>query len=290
MYIKNRLISLVAKLVVALCSGFSLLLYSGLFQGAPSLDMFKYYSVLATALVFIYYVPAAIGCGYRINKFGLKGSYTFSPPFRGAVIVAVVFSFLLTHVFQPGVSGAMDAVAGPVATFLSQIFVPLLVVADYALFDRKGRFVMGDPPSWLLVPFLYYGYLLVASQLGVTYPNGSNFPYGFIDPDLIGWVRVLGNVVLFAAIYLAAGYILFGIDRLLGLLVKNARKGLDGKAETDGENNKQNTTDSDISAAKTAPEQNAAPQQLQPAAASGPAATAPTLQEIYNEPWPPKKN
>ncbi|MDL2324248.1 Pr6Pr family membrane protein [Ruminococcaceae bacterium OttesenSCG-928-A16] len=219
MCIKNRLASLIYKIVLVLVAGWGLYLNSGLPQGAFAPGMFKYYTIQSNMLVFLFYICAAVFGAIKLAQKGVKGTNTFAPVAKGAVTMAITVTLLIYQfVLAPG--AFTMAGEGALANNLVHLVVPLLVLADWLLFDKKGRYRAGDPFTWLVIPLLYYIYAIIAAVLGVTYHGGSRYPYFFIDADALGWGRSLLNVVVIGAAFLALGYLFWGIDKLLGRVGK----------------------------------------------------------------------
>ncbi len=95
--------------------------------------------------------------------------------------------------------------------------VPLMMVADWALFDKKGSFRIRDPFIWCSVPLAYFLFCLIRAEVGpVLQLVDSRYPYFFIDVDALGGLQVFWNVLLFAAFYIGVGFAFYWIDRKLG--------------------------------------------------------------------------
>ncbi|MBP3884108.1 MAG: Pr6Pr family membrane protein, partial [Olsenella sp.] len=99
--------------------------------------------------------------------------------------------------------------------------VPIMVLLDWVLFDEKGKMPAWGPVSWLSLAAAYLAFTMVAVGVfgmnmgGGTTADVTRYPYTFLDPALSG----AGGVAVFCAAmlvaFLALGYALFGIDRLL---------------------------------------------------------------------------
>ncbi len=49
----------------------------------------------------------------------------------------------------------------------------------------------------------------------MTFYDGNHYPYFFIDSDVLGWGTVMLSVLGLVAAFLAIGYIVFVVDKLL---------------------------------------------------------------------------
>ncbi|KAB1903715.1 Pr6Pr family membrane protein [Micromonospora tulbaghiae] len=87
--------------------------------------------------------------------------------------------------------------------------VPLLAVADWVLFDRRGRLRYRYAAWWLAFPVGYLGFALVRGLIVDSYP------YPFIDAGELGYDGVAISAVGFAAVFWLLGLLFVGVDRLL---------------------------------------------------------------------------
>ncbi|MGR6318344.1 Pr6Pr family membrane protein [Micromonospora soli] len=85
--------------------------------------------------------------------------------------------------------------------------VPLLAIADWALFDRRGRLRPRYAAWWLAFPVAYLGFALVRGLVVHRYP------YPFIDAGQLGYAGVGLSSLFFAVAFWLLGLLFVGIDR-----------------------------------------------------------------------------
>ncbi|MFD6717678.1 hypothetical protein AMK25_07600 [Micromonospora sp. TSRI0369] len=98
--------------------------------------------------------------------------------------------------------------------------VPLLAVADWALFDRRGRLRPRYAAWWLAFPLAYLGFALVRGLVV------DRYPYPFLDAGRLGYDGVAVSAVGFALAFWLLGLLFVGVDWLL------ARTGRSGAAQS----------------------------------------------------------
>lgn len=206
MCIYNKRISLIYKIAVAGVSGFGLYLTSGLRAGAFNPFMLNFFTILANYAVFTYFIVAAVFCA--------RGKSAPLPCLKGAITMAVlatflIYQFVLVPYHSVGYFRWENAIVHQI--------VPLMVLADWALFDLKGRYRAVDPLIWCGLPLAYLGFCLVRAEVGpVLMLVNSRYPYFFIDVDALGIAGVALNTLIFLVCYIALGYALFAVDNALG--------------------------------------------------------------------------
>lgn len=222
MYIKNQKASLIYKTIaVLLCLSGQILVF---IISDFGLGIFLYYTNLSNILCLVYFILAASHC-YRQLKTGDESA--FAPRFKGAVVLAITVTMLVYWLvlrgggFSMGTTSQMvDPSAGSTAysvmDMIVHLLVPLTTIFDWLLFDPKGSYKRYDPVLWLGIPLIYYGLTIVIAQTGFTFIGGVRYPYFFINPDLIGYQNVALFVAGIILAFLMIGYLLYGLDRLLG--------------------------------------------------------------------------
>ncbi|BCL16589.1 Pr6Pr family membrane protein [Micromonospora sagamiensis] len=156
---------------------------------------------------------------------GLLAGYTATrawrglpdPPsaLRGAVtlyitITGVVYHLVLANPASPFAMPQPDRTLADAAgnQFLHTV-VPLLAVADWAFFDRRGRLRPRYAAWWLAFPLAYLGFALVRGVLVDSYP------YPFVDAGQLGYAGVTVSALGFAVVFWLLGLVFVGVDRVL---------------------------------------------------------------------------
>lgn len=214
MYIRSRRASAVFKLVAALVTLLGLCRNTGVFKGAFEPGKFLYFTILSNAFCMVVFLLEALR---DIRPDGEARSVrTGSMRLKGAAVMAIMTTMLIYWLLLARIHFAMEEKPDPLANLLVHLIVPLLMIADWALFDPKGRVRAVDPLWWTLTPLGYYVFTVIASLLGAQYMEGGRYPYFFIDATVLGWGRTLLNVALVAAGFIAMGYAFRTLDSWLG--------------------------------------------------------------------------
>jgi hypothetical protein len=141
---------------------------------------------------------------------------------KGMVTLCVFLTFLIFHfVLRPTLftmGGDIGLYTLSPANILVHYVTPLLSVADWLLFDRKGKFRKFDPLAWTAIPWAYLAFAMIRARFAVFSAGGSRYPYFFIDVDQLGPGQVFLNVMLIAVGYVALGYVIYFCDRGLAKL------------------------------------------------------------------------
>jgi hypothetical protein len=208
MYIKNRAVSSVFRVILVLVAAYGIFLNVAAL-GGNAWEILSYYTLQSNILVMVFF--AALLARQLLGKKG------FPPVVKGAVTLCITITFLVYHfILQPTLfemSGGSYVLSG--ANLIVHYIVPLMTLADWLLFDEKGRFKRIDPVKWLVIPLAYFIFALARAQFASFAISGSRYPYFFMDVDKYGVGQVAVNVVLIGAGFAVLGYIIFFIDWFL---------------------------------------------------------------------------
>ncbi|WP_165945852.1 Pr6Pr family membrane protein [Micromonospora sp. KC606] len=141
-----------------------------------------------------------------------------SSALKGAVtlyitITGVVYHLVLANPASPFAVAQPDrALPEALGNQFLHTVVPLLAIADWALFDPRGRLRVRYAIWWLAFPLAYLGFALVRGLIVAKYP------YPFIDAGQLGYDGVAISTVFFAVVFWLLGLLLVGVDRGLSRL------------------------------------------------------------------------
>ncbi len=213
MYIKNNTAKMIYRAIfLILCEAGIVLQYACVMNNGivAVRTLTCYYTILSNIVCFIYF-------GYL----AIKKPKVEKPVIKGAVTMCILLTCIVYHLL---LSGNMESVGSSVvmnvANQLLHTVIPLMVFFDYLLFTPKGTFKSFDPLLWTLVPITYLFFILIRANVSPLRFVGfgttpSRYPYPFMDFDLLGNGKATAMIFIIAISYIALGYILYVIDRLL---------------------------------------------------------------------------
>ena len=216
MRIRNKTASVIWKLALLAFCTYGLLDGSGLLAGAYKAGFPHMFTNISNLFAWVYFACAAV---WLIVHRDDGAAVTFAPVLKYTATISLLATMLIAH-FLMFDTLVKDGVL-QVHLIILHYIVPIMTLLDWALFDEKGKMPMWGPFAWMSLLLAYLAVVMVAVGVfgadmgGGTTADVSRYPYTFLDPGISG----VGGVVLFCAAmlvaFVAAGYILVGLDRLL---------------------------------------------------------------------------
>ncbi|WP_297277470.1 Pr6Pr family membrane protein [uncultured Brachyspira sp.] len=206
--------SILYKFLIIIIGTFAVFL--GLFYNNNNfqfdIETLYYFTYQSNILVIIYFLIDIINI--------IKNKKTFYPRFKGAVTMSITVTFLVYHFLLSPTSGDLNGL-DYVRNLMVHYIAPIMTILDYIIFDIKGIYKIIDPLLWLLIPIIYFAFILIKAKIGKPFSDGSYYPYFFVDIDKYGLKIVIRNVFFITLFFTVLGYIEYFIDKLLIKLGKN---------------------------------------------------------------------
>ncbi len=216
MHIKNNIFKSIYRfLFLVLCEAGIILQYAAISKtgNRDNLIMLScYYTMISNFICFLYFAYLTV-----IRPKSEKSAV------KGAMVMCIALTGIAYHLL---LSGNMETVGilSPMLIISNQLVhtvVPIMVFFDYLLFTPKGSFKSFDPLTWTLIPIAYLIFAVVRAEISPLMFSGfggtsSRYPYPFMDFDLLGTGKGILIIIVMSVIYIAMGYLLYVLDRLLG--------------------------------------------------------------------------
>jgi len=167
--------------------------------GRSTLRFFSYFTIQANVLVVLMLMAFALRP--KIEEWAVH-PFERSAIASYIVVVALVYVTTLRELWLP--QGAQW-----LADVLLHYFMPLAYLAFWLVVMRKAGLRWYDPLLWLIYPVFYLGFVLVHGRFT------GFFPYPFIDVGKLGYGTMMLNALGIAAAFLASGYVILVVSRLL---------------------------------------------------------------------------
>lgn len=223
MRIRSRVASIVWKVVLLACGTYGLLDGAGILAGAYEPNFPHMFTNVSNLFAWAYFLLAVVW----LVRNREDDATTFAPVAKYTATISLLVTMLIAHFML------FDAMFkdGQLVLHLVALHyvVPIMTLLDWVLFDEKGKMPVWGPFAWMSLVVGYLAVVMIgAGPLGLYLGGGTTgdvtrYPYTFLDPGIAG----VGGVAAFCGVMLVAfvvlGYVLFGIDRLLGRKASGSR-------------------------------------------------------------------
>lgn len=192
----------------------------GLFRNHTYL-YFTIISNMGTAIVFFMFFIAEIFERSRGRAGIPKQLFILKYMFTAAMAVTLIVSSCLLAPFKD------NAYLFSMKNLSLHIFAPLITVIDFLAFDNRIEYRKRTVFLGFVLPLMYLTVTLLLSIRGISYSNGTNYPYYFLDYRTLGWFTHSGGnigvfwwILIVAVITLAVSAILTFLKRIILWMIK----------------------------------------------------------------------
>ena len=146
--------------------------------------------------------------------------------FKGMSLTSILLTFFITALLLKPMSGGAHKMEASVALAdtLLHIVVPMMMLMDFIIFEKKGNIMPWHPFAWTIFPLYYVAYTAVYRVFGGVYKMGggivAKFPYFFLDYETYGLGTVTLWFILIVIGFIGFSFLIFGFDRILFKLRK----------------------------------------------------------------------
>ncbi|MBE7032098.1 MAG: hypothetical protein E7401_03945 [Ruminococcaceae bacterium] len=215
-------ISLLWKLVVIVFASIGVYLQAKLDGGLFKTYVFLYFTIFSNmGIAIISGLLVVLGIFEKVTRRRLTPHWLLVLRFMfvTAMTVTLVVSLALLAPFKS------QAYLFSLRNLSVHIFAPLAAVIDFIVFDKQFKCRMWSCCLGFVIPAAYLVVTLLISIKGITYSNGSNFPYYFLDYRTLGWttfedgkIGVLWWILLIGGIVFVISFLLTAIKVIINKL------------------------------------------------------------------------
>jgi hypothetical protein len=216
--IKNRKFALIYRIIAAALCVFGIFVELDLHLD-PSLyfhhSQLLYFTFQSNLLVFVAFVVLSVKTGKDIKKDGNRGSSFYYPSICAALLVSIMMTMIIFWlILLPYITHTN--VLSTYGNISTHAINPLLFLLDYVLFSTSPHLTRKDPLKVLVFPVFYVVQASILGAAGVKFHTPfadriANYPYIFLDWSIYGGFTIL-FIIAMAAVFVAAGYLLYFID------------------------------------------------------------------------------
>ena len=209
--ITKRTPQLVFQTVYTVLALIGILCSLGLFDADFNENFYVYYTnqsnYICAGVIF-----AALLDTYKKAERGENGCCTTSPTFTFLSVILILVTFLVYNLLLADQSPLEYFTS--LSNVLMHCILPLLFLLHWFLFYEHGNMRWYHPLLCMVMPLLYVVFILIRAPFVSGDPDAVVYPYFFLDMDALGIGGFLGWIVVLLLVFIAIGYLFYGLDRL----------------------------------------------------------------------------
>ncbi|HNZ50514.1 MAG TPA: Pr6Pr family membrane protein [Bacilli bacterium] len=206
MLIKNRLFSFFIRLIIITLALTGILLVITNDKTTVPMEMLIFYTIQSNIITIIVSFILMVKDLRLLSFQGKKGEPGQIAPLiqmGNTFIILITFLVYATLLYEYTFSAGYEweGIKFSIGNILLHYFVPLLTLADYLLFCKKGKVKFKQALLCLTYPLVYFVFIMIRGEVGGPLQNMGEeiftyYPYPFLDVDKFGWSQVIINVVV----------------------------------------------------------------------------------------------
>lgn len=179
---------------------------TGFFHAEPNISFYTKFTNISNYLCLAIMVAELLQTARREGD----GSVTFSPLWKFIGVLSILLTFFVFNIMlMPARTLAENL---DVTSVLCHQVLPVLYVADWLVFYRRGDLKVSDPLRAAIIPLAYVAFIFCrAAALG--FAGDDLYPYFFLNLDKLGAYGVAVWVAVLTAAFLVVGFLIYGYDR-----------------------------------------------------------------------------
>ena len=143
-------------------------------------------------------------------------------------ILGILLTFLVFNIMLAGQEGRDPQLNWRVGSLLFHVLLPIMYIADWFLFYERKQSKWYYPIASIGFPLAYAIFLLIQAVIlkfdsSILIPTTTTpliYPYFFVNIDNLGVPGVLMWVGILAVVFVAVGYLFYGLDRIPKIKLK----------------------------------------------------------------------
>ena len=217
--IKNRTAQLIFQTIYCTLGIVGSIACLGVFDNVSMMrwDFYVYFTNISNFLCLGVMIASLVQTAKRRGD----GYVTTAPMMKFIGMLGILLTFLVFNLVLAGAAGRDPQLNWRIGSLTFHVVLPVMYIADWFLFYERRQSKWYYPVASVGFPLAYAIFLLIqAAALGfnaeIKHPLSTTpliYPYFFVDLR-DGVDKVLMWIAVLAVVFVAVGFIFFGLDRL----------------------------------------------------------------------------
>lgn len=218
--VKNRTAQLIFQTVYCTLGLIGFISCFGIFDNVSLIrwDFYVHFTNISNFLCFGVMIAALIQTAKK-----KEDSYVSAVPMLKFVgMLGILLTFLVFNIMLAGAPGRDPQANWRVGSICFHLVLPIMYIADWFLFYERGKTRWYYPFISIGFPVAYVIFLLIQAVIlkfdsSILIPNTKTpliYPYFFVNLETQGVLGVLMWIGILVAVFMAVGFVFFGLDRI----------------------------------------------------------------------------
>ena len=218
--IKNRTVQLIFQTVYCTLGLVGCIACLGIFDNIKMFrwDFYVYFTNLSNFLCLGVMVAALV----QTAKKKEDSFVTAAPLLKFIGMLGILLTFLVFNILLAGEEGRDPQLNLRIGSICFHVVLPIMYILDWFLFYERKQCKWHYPIASISFPLAYAIFLLIhAAALGfdssILTPTGTGiliYPYFFVNLETQGVPGVIMWVAILSVVFVAVGYLFYGLDRI----------------------------------------------------------------------------
>lgn len=211
--IKNKSAQLVFQIVYCVLGVIGILNSVGYFAADFNENFFVYYTNLSNYIC-IGVMFAMVVSTYKSVKNKEDGYCNVMPSFTFLCVILILVTFLVYNILLADENTVVQYFTSQ-SNMLMHVILPIMFILNWILFYKHPSLKWYHPVLSVIMPLVYVVFIVIRANFVKGDINAVVYPYFFLDVDKLGWGGFFAWVLILLAIFIAIGYLLYLLDRVV---------------------------------------------------------------------------
>jgi len=168
-----------------------------------------YFGIISNVICFLYLLLLIILELGNVNKNNIFFKFKFY------ILVFLIMNMLVYYGwFVPNDYIIPGIITNSLCDAVIHAYIPVLVLFDYLIFDKKGQFDIKSTFYVWIIPICYFIYITIYTYFGGLF-NTDKFPYYFMNYQQLGLFKVILCMILILILFYIVGLFITLFDKIM---------------------------------------------------------------------------
>lgn len=210
--IKNRITQVVFQTVYCVLAVIGLLNSLGYFSADFNENFYVYYTNLSNYICMGVMFVSLYRSIKKANQ-QQDGFCNTAPTFNFMCVIMIMVTFFVYNILLADENTIVQYFTSQ-SNMIMHVILPIMFILNWVLFYKHDLLKWYQPLLSVVMPVVYVVFILIRASILKGAENVELYPYFFLNVEELGWNGFFAWIAALFIVFVALGYILYGLDRI----------------------------------------------------------------------------